>query len=318
VNISLNTAAVKRFCGTHYLNELRNLQSRASAVRQARSGVYNNHFPSDVGRLSINKHRQGFENILCIRHVPSGLFSELSVRLHYIVHFLNRHRELPDRLCSKDQFLFFQDKPNSDVAQLLFLQRNDVEVMVRAPIDYQHDKQFYDYKTLPFRDLQQLLVKYFTAIPAVTQRAVALQQSCGLDFKNTIGVIYRGNDKITEIPLASYASFFDKASELRERHPAMRFLVQTDELEFRDEFCSRFPGSVYFQSLPPIPRCPQRTIRPPPENRIGFAIEMLAAIRCLSQTAHLITGSGNVDMWTVLFRGNAENLHQFCADRFLH
>jgi hypothetical protein len=92
---------------------------------------------------------------------------------------------------------------------------------------------------------------------------------------------------------------------------SMRFLVQTDELEFRDEFCRRFPNSFFFETLPPIPRNPGSVIRPPASNPIGFAIELLAAFRCLARTAHLITGSGNVDMWTILFRGHADNVHQF-------
>jgi len=256
--------------------------------------------------------------VLAVEHLPrAGLFSNCSVRLHWIVGYFNEHKRLPAQVCSKRQFIQFQHNPEIDVAKILFSEREDLQITYRHPIDYVHTKQFTNYRLLPLQDLRPLLEKYFTIAPVVVEREAALIQQYGLDFAKTIGVRYRGNDKIKETKLAPYELFFQKAEELLQRHPGMRFLVQTDELEFRDEFCARFPNSVYFESLPVIPRDPKVSVRPTADNRVSFAIELLSAIRCLAQTAHLISCSGNGEIWTVFFRGQAENVHQFLNDRFL-
>jgi hypothetical protein len=256
--------------------------------------------------------------VLAIKHGPNtGFFSNCSVRLHWIVRYLNKNKNLPDEVCSKNQFALYKDDAEADVAKLLFLDRDEIQVVYRHRFDYVHAKQFINYKLLAFRDLRPLLEKYFTVSPVVAERERALSEQYGLDFKHTIGVLYRGNDKVSETRVAPYALFFEKARELLAAHPEARFLVQTDELEFRNEFCARFPNSIYFESLPPIPKDATRAITPPAGNRIGFAIEILAAIKCLARTEHLITGSGNVDIWTVFFRGHTEGLHQFLEDRFI-
>jgi hypothetical protein len=254
---------------------------------------------------------------LAIKHTPSGLFSECSIRLYRIIDYFNRNKKLPERICSKQQFLLYQDEPETDVAKILFLPREYIHIDYRHRIDFHYETQYSNYRQLAFKDLQPFLERYFTPMARVTDRIGGLIQRYKLNFSNIIGVIYRGNDKVTEIQLAPYELFFEKAAEVLKRHPTMRFLVQTDELEFRNEFCLRFPNSFFFETLPPIPRNPGSVIRPPVADRIGFAIEVLAAFRCLARTAHLITGSGNVDNWTVLFRGHAENVHQFLKTQFL-
>lgn len=251
--------------------------------------------------ILVTEHERGF---------TAGLFSNCSVRLSDITRYVNEHKNFPKQLCSKKHFRLYQEHPELDVPKRLFLERDEIQIVWEKWIDFHPGKQFTNYKLLPFEHLCPLVEKYFTPAPAASKREAALIRQYGLDFTRTIGVLYRGNDKITETEVPPYSLVFQKARELLKYRPRMRFLVQTDELEFREEFCAMFPNSIYFETLPPIPRDATRAITPPATNRIGFAIELLAAIRCLSRTSHLITGSGNVDLWTVLFRGHSRNAHQ--------
>lgn len=45
-----------------------------------------------------------------------------------------------------------------------------------------------------------------------------------------------------------------------------------------------------------------------PENR---AQNLMAVLKIMSRCKHVIISSGNCDLWTVLFRGNAKNVTQF-------
>ena len=248
--------------------------------------------------------------------LTTGFFSNCSVRLHQIVRYFNKHKRLPDAVCSRGQFHFYKDDPDTDVAKILFVE-DEMKIPRRHRIDFIHVKQFSNYKLLTFDDINPLVKKYFTISDRVARREAELTAQYQIDFANTIAVIYRGNDKITETALPPYEAFFARAQQLAHENPSARFLVQTDELEFLQQFRTRFPSTINFETLPPIPKDSGKAIVPAEHERLAFAVEFLAAVHGLSRCRLLLLGSGNVDLWAVLFRGHADGVHQYLNGRFV-
>ena len=98
-----------------------------------------------------------------------------------------------------------------------------------------------------------------------------------------------------------------------QKNPQIKFLIQTDELEFAEAFKQRFPNSFWFDELSTINHDPKSSVHHsiPRNKRKEHASYFFAAVLIMSKTKHLITYSGNCGLWAVLYRGNTKNTHQY-------
>ena len=128
----------------------------------------------------------------------------------------------------------------------------------------------------------------------------AIERKYNLDYENICTVYYRGTDKRDETKVASYEEFIDKARELHRKN--MTFLLQTDEVGFREEFLRAFPESIVINEVDN-------------PNQFIHSLYLLSIVKIMSKTKHIICSSGNVSFWIVLYRGNANNVHQYLSHK---
>jgi hypothetical protein len=251
---------------------------------------------------------------LTIAH-NAGFFSCCSVQLHEIICFFNTHKRLPSSVDSSDVFGSYKVNYNDskeDISKLLFDYMSSQNIEFDNIIDYSHYNQYKPYNKLDLNKINPFIEKYFSPTKEVSDYIDFLEQKYNIDYDNTASVFYRGNDKVTETVLGSYSEYFSKCQEIYNKNNNIKFLIQTDELEFRDEFKNNFANSFFLEEMPCINKNTDFAIHHiiKPRERLKFAQKILSTTIIVSKCKHLVTHSGNCGMWAVLFRGNVKNVHQ--------
>lgn len=252
---------------------------------------------------------------LTITH-NSGFFSCCSVRLYDIINFFNIQKRLPSSINSSFQFASYKINPydpNEDLNSLLFkcTQSNNIEYV--KEIDYHHNHQFTAYNQLDFKNITPFIYKYFSLSDVIEKYNKKLEEKYNIEYDNTVSVFYRGNDKSTETGIASYTEFFNKCQQIYDKNNQIRFLIQTDEVEFRNEFQRNFECSFFFEEMPCIKSNKNIALQHiiSSDQRHKFAQRILSSTSIVSKCNHLVTHSGNCGIWAALLRGNAVNVHQY-------
>ena len=244
----------------------------------------------------------------------AGFFSNCSVRLKQIIDFVNENNELPRTVDSSAQFRNYKEEVNDTVDDLTkyFFEEKSIVTRV-AEVNYLIPWQYQKYKDIDFKTITPLVEAYFSPHATIKNIIEILEKKYSIDYDNICSVYYRGNDKATETGLAEYEQFFSKAQDILQKNPNIKFLTQTDELEFAEAFKQRFPNSFWFDELSMINHDPSSSVHHslPRDKRKEHSSYFFAAIIIMSKTRHLITYSGNCGLWTVFYRGNTKNVHQY-------
>jgi hypothetical protein len=252
----------------------------------------------------------------------AGFFSCCTIRLIDIMKYFNRNQQLPEVVDSTEQFAFYKKELSENIIPELFEEKNTAK-MYQRPLHLTHEPKevsFSDYSKLVFEDAAFFVDKYFAPSARVRGIMDMYLQKYGIDFTNTCAVFYRGNDKQRECEITPYSAFIEKAKELEQQYPGLRFLVQPDETEFLEAFTAMFPGKCIYFSETPHMRKMDSTIfyQLPPEQKTEHGCNFLAAVITLSKCQHLITHSGNGGLWAILYRGDFTNVHQFMVKRHIY
>jgi hypothetical protein len=240
----------------------------------------------------------------------AGFFSCCSKRLEGVVWYFDTFHTLPDRVDSSSQFALYKANQNDDLTSLYF---KDVvtDIPYLHSVTFTNDMQFLDYKDLD-SSLKPFIKKYFSPSDHVLAILSGYEKKYSIDYQNTCGVFYRGNDKATETSIAAYDSFIVQAKKIKELNQEIIFIVQSDETEFIDAFKESFPGAIVIEEVPHMHK-KQSAIHDelPQQDRAEFGANFFAALLVMSKCQYLITHSGNCGLWAVLYRGNPEQVYQW-------
>jgi hypothetical protein len=252
----------------------------------------------------------------------AGFFSCCSIRLLDIMVYFNQNSGLPDMVDSTEQFGLYKGYSQQNLIPFYFMEKDDYAIPYSRIVEMTYAKeepQFSDYKQICFTDTQPFIEKYFTPSFNVGDFAYMLGEKYELDYENVCAVFYRGNDKSRETTIASYNVFIDKAKEIKQHNPLVKFLVQPDETEFLIEFCKAFPNdTIWFTETPHMPKKDSCMFFELPQvDRAEYGAKYFGAVLVLAKCKHMIIHSGNGAFWSVLYRGNTNNVHQFLNNKWL-
>jgi len=247
-----------------------------------------------------------------------GFFSCMSQRLSCIISYAHIKKVYPSKIDSSAQFEVA--KPiagdlKTDVTHR-FLRTNIQNIPKYIP-EIKFTDQFTDYKKLDYSHLNPIIKTYFEPSTEVYAKINEYKQLLDIDYENTCGIFYRGNDKWKECKIASHEDFIYKALELKEQNPNIKFYVQTDEEVFLQKFIKKFPDSVYIDELERMDNKESIVgfqLERGTDTRINHSIQLVAAVNLLAKCKILITHTGNCGFWSVLYRGHKNNLIQYYSD----
>jgi hypothetical protein len=246
----------------------------------------------------------------------AGFFSCCSVRLAKIIHFFNDHKKEPLTIDWSKQFAFYKKEPNNpqeDLNLLFFSLPDSNSITYQNNIHFHWDSQFEPYSNLDYTALTPFIKKYFNPSNFVKELLLTFENKTSINYENTVGVCYRGNDKHQETDIAPYEQFIKKCQDILKESPNINFFVQTDETEFKDIFIKEFPNTFFYHEIPTINANKGLAVHDliSLEQKSFFAALFLSSIIALSKCKNIVTHSGNCGMWTTLYRGNNKNVYQF-------
>ena len=262
------------------------------------------------------------KDILTIIH-NAGFFSCSSIALQDIMIYYQNHGRLPDVVDRTVQYGFYKAEPLQNLIPFYFQEHDLGEPALHPKIAMISkiqgvDPQYSDYRELYHEALNPFIERFFIPSDYIAETIKHLQINYQIDLQNTCAVFYRGNDKSRETAIAPYQDFIDKAKEIQAQNPGIKFLVQPDETEFLEAFLKEFPDAIYFSETPHMSKKDsaiffELPIAERPEHGKFF----LSAVLIMSQCKHLITHSGNGGLWSVIYRGNGENVYQWLNNKFI-
>ena len=137
-------------------------------------------------------------------------------------------------------------------------------------------------------------------------------------YLQTIGdrtaVLYRGNDKVKEIPITPYSAMVEMALQ----SGADKFFVQTDEQEFFNHFKATFPDTIRIDELPMIHKNPNSYVMPNKKDSKQFLVNFIAVLRAMGNAKQFITTTGNTGLWAMFFRGHTREVWQYNGKHGIH
>ena len=249
----------------------------------------------------------------------SGFFSCCSVKLHLIVDFMNTNKKVPDIVDSSQQFEWYKNDTNKDkdITFDYFEHYNRIDVPIMHPINYQHEYQFINYNDVDYERITPLIKKYFS--PSVEIKGIIkhIEQKYSLRYEDICVLYYRGNDKNTEIQKCSYEEYIQYANQILEKNPNIVFLIQSDETEFIECMTNLYPNSFYFNDeIRHMKKCDSTVDIKMKSQNYEFSKKYLAITIIMSKCKYIICGSGNCDIWIMLYRGNNNNVIQHLKERW--
>jgi len=248
---------------------------------------------------------------LVITH-SSGFFSCCSIRLEKIVNYYSRYIQVPISIDSSKQFLLYRPS----VCEDYFLTVPTILINKRSTFENWY--QFSNYKNLQFSSLLPFVRKFFHPTPAIEIILSTMETKYTIDYKNLCALFFRGNDKATETQLPSYNEYIIRGKEIQKANPAIRFIVQSDELEFVTAMKQAFGSSVIVFTEETRMISKESTsvdIFFKKENHI-FSKYFLAIVLIISKCKFVVCNSGNISLWIVLYRGSMDGVQQFLNGRW--
>lgn len=248
---------------------------------------------------------------LVITH-NAGFFSCCTIALQDLITFHRHYKQLPKSVNRSSQYSFYKHNAAESLIRLFF-QETDSDIPFKdwyeLHYDAMYETQFADYKKINFEAATPFVNKYFNPSQHVRELVEMYETKYNIDYDNTCAILYRGNDKVKECRISPYNDFINKATE----YANCRYFVLPDELEFLEEFQAVHPNSFYLEETPNIRRNKETAnfYEIPTVDRAGYAAKFLAGIIVASKCKNLITHSGNVSLWCLLFRGHTNGVNQW-------
>jgi len=168
-----------------------------------------------------------------------------------------------------------------------------------------------DYSTLPISRAKPYIQRYFQPSPEVVRRKEELIRAYGVEPNNTVTLWYRGTDKATEIALDPPERYLHEARKLLKRSSKLRVHIQTDQHQMQSFLQSELGDRGFvFEEIPVSRTAEGIHFTTPLDKQVQSGQDILATVLIASMSRHLITHTGNVALWTVLYRGSTKRTTQ--------
>lgn len=254
---------------------------------------------------------------LVVAH-DAGFFSCCTIRLRKIIQYYHHFGRLP-HVDSSMQWSKYKDRER-DVTHEYFMPGRPFKLSntdIHFTTDTRED-QFSDYRYINYSGLASLILAYFCPSHQVIKKHYSLTDAYAINPSNTIAVMYRGNDKRLETLLPPHVSIIEQVDKVVKNNPDCTIIVQTDEIEFFEQFKKAYPNSIHFKEAVMVHQNQEAVQNYIDRSKsISHAVNFLSILLILSKCKHVITNSGNVAMWLCLYRGNADNVHQYLDNEWL-
>jgi len=250
----------------------------------------------------------------------AGFFSNCSVRLHYIVEYINKFKKFPPNVDTSRQFSWHKNREHKrkDITFDYFEHYDKIKIDIpnNLPIDYHWGKQHGIYKDLDYEKITPVIEKYFSPNDEIKEKISELEKKYEIDYNNICVLFYRGNCKEREEPPPPWDTYELEVDKILKKEPNIRFLIQSDETGFIEHFSKKYPNHVIFNDEIRHMQKRNCTVDEAIGNNYYFSKYFLSIVIIISKCKYIFCGSGNCSIWMLHYRGNSRGLFQFLRDRW--
>jgi hypothetical protein len=242
----------------------------------------------------------------------AGFFSVCNINLRTVIGYYSSN----NRFCSLDtesQWNWYKDVTGDVYSKFFKYNPNQFKIEIKSFTESQDEDQFSDYSLINYDFVFPFVEKYFSPSDEVRKIQEDLINKYNIDFDKTICVCYRGNDKTKETNLPSHQEMENKVLELTELYPEHKILIQSDENEFYNFFSKKYNNLIVIDEILKMDSNPWNAIQytVPTGSKVTNAQTFLAIMLIMSKCDSIVINSGNIGLWTCLYRGNNKKVHQF-------
>lgn len=259
-----------------------------------------------------------WENKKIIMHHDVGFFSNCTITLRALMEETRQSKTFFSIDTSK-QWSYYKDS-NEDIYNKFFETSEEIFEVTDEKFSKSNDEdQFSDYGLINYNVVNPFVKKYFKLNQEVKNIEKKIIQKYQIEFDKTICVLYRGNDKCKETNLPTYEDMDIKLSNIVEKYPNHKILIQSDEIEFCD-FMLKYKNSFVIDEVEKINKTKENAIQHiiPIGNKVSNAQKFLSVMSIMSKCDVVLLNSGNVGMWVCLLRGDFKNVYQFLNPKKPH
>jgi len=177
-----------------------------------------------------------------------------------------------------------------------------------------NDDQYSNYNEINYNYTNKIIDAYFKPSEKVIELYNNLISKYNIDLNKTISVLYRGNDKTLETNLPSYDEILQKTLQVYSDFPNHKILVQSDEFEFCEFMKNQLPEVIVIEETKKIHKSNtaiQYTLKK--GERVITSQTFLSVMQIIANSSQVILNSGNVGLWTCLYRKKFNGVHQYLS-----
>ena len=242
----------------------------------------------------------------------AGFFSVCNINLRTVIGYYSSN----NKFCSLDtesQWNWYKDVAGDVYSKFFKYNPSEFQTEVKNFTESQDEDQFSDYSLINYDFVFPFVEKYFSPSDEVIKIQENLVNKYNIDFDKTICVCYRGNDKTKETNLPTYQEMENKVLELTKLYPEHKILIQSDENEFYNFFSKEYNNLIIIDEILKMDSNPWNAIQytVPTGSKVTNAQTFLAIMLIMSKCDSIVINSGNIGLWTCLYRGNNKKVHQF-------
>jgi len=257
---------------------------------------------------------------LVIKEHWAGFFSCCCLRLDQIIKYCHANNQSPTQIINNKSFVWYNPNTNNDIVPDFFSTINEKNINYKN-INYKKNiewdignSQFMKYGELPLDDLYPYVKKFFSPSAKIKIIKEKLIQKYSIDTNNSCALFLRGNDKATECKIPDYAEYIIHATKIIQLNPNIKFIIQSDEVEFIETMKNKFPNNIiFYEEIRAIAKDKTKTTDnrgQNPEYNYKYALNFLAIVLIMAECNYVICNSGNISLWIALFRENLKNFIQ--------
>lgn len=241
-----------------------------------------------------------------------GLFSSFTLMLSCITHVHHLYGKTPkDIICNNFLLKFKDNGDDTNLYKLLFKIDESIVIDDSMKILIGPNDHHLIYDNQKIQKLSPYFKKYFSLSDNVSLVKKKLEEKYNITNNNRISVIYRGSDKwidmggFTQVGPNPYIQLTD---ELFQTDKTMKILIQTEEKRLINFYNSKFAS--IFLSETDIGDVSHNEDPTPKINKVEWLQNYVSSIFIHGESKHLITYTGNSGFFSVLHRGNTNNVYQ--------
>jgi len=254
----------------------------------------------------------------------SGFFSCCGSLLELIFNYNRMTGEIP--LFVDNSFSFRNFKTIKKEKEDIFFDFFDEPKVSKAKVGKIKNKvtknisEFKKFEKIEFEKINFLIKTFFNPSEEIRKIKKEIEDKFKINPENTCSVLYRGNDKITEMAETKKSWYLKEIKKINKKEEDLDFFIQTDDssfLAYAKSFISKEinykTAGEYIRSFDDKTHSVNTFFGTAEDSRIKnykYAKNFLAIMMIIAESKYIICNSGNVGLWACLFRGNAKNVVQ--------